>query len=244
MPDAPLDLLRQRAQQLAQDAAAHGVSLLLAYPADYDQAAAQGLLLYNQDQPRLVVVDYVVPSEAWRFPLTGASPVAGSSYVEGSSLLQEVWAPYEVSPEALPLDADRWRVRRDPTAVMLELLDVALAAGETLRLVFTAPHSVTMSASTLTARGADVLALLVASLVLQLAANRAVQNTGSTGLPNDVVDRRSQSDLFRSRAKELRDQYQQLVGTRRGGGPVAASATQNLNVAPSTSLGFLWRRRS
>jgi hypothetical protein len=84
----------------------------------------------------------------------------------------------------------------------------------------------------------DTLAVLVGSMILQLAATKAAQNTGNTGLPNDVVDRRSQSDIFRSRAKELRDWYNNLVGRGSMIGP--ASGIRDLNV--STRGGFLWRR--
>jgi hypothetical protein len=250
MPTPPLDSVRQRAQQLAQDAADHGVQLLLAYPGDYDQAITHALLTYNQDRPNVRVVDHTPASAAWRFPLTGATPITGltgvNAFVNGASALREVWAPYVADPDATPLAREAWRVQQDPAALVLELLQGTLAAGQVLRLAFTAPHVVTMESSTVPTHSLDVLALLAASLVLQLAANRAVQNTGSTGLPNDIVDRRSQSDMFRSRAKELRDQYQQIVGTRRGNGPVASSATRDLDVGPGTPLGFLWRntRRS
>jgi hypothetical protein len=85
-----------------------------------------------------------------------------------------------------------------------------------------------------------ILALLAASLILQLAAVRTAQNTGTTNLPNDVADRRSQSDIFRSRAKELRDLYNGLVGH---GGPddlPAASAVGDLDTEFSGGGGFLF----
>lgn len=245
MPVVPIDVVRQRAQQLAQDASDQGVKLLLAYPGDYDQTITQALLIYDRDKPHVRVVDHTVTAEAWRFALTGDTPIAAltgaNAFLEGVSLLREVWAPYVVSRDAAPLEREAWRIQQDPGGLVLELLQDVLAAGDVLRLVFTTPHTLTATATTLPTAALDVLALLTASLVLQLAANRAVQNTGSTGLPNDIVDRRSQSDMFRSRAKELRDQYQQLVGTRRGTGPVAASVYRDLDVAPGTALGFLWR---
>lgn len=90
---------------------------------------------------------------------------------------------------------------------------------------------------------AEALAALVGSLILQMAANKAVQNTGNTGLPNDVVDRRSQSDIFSSRAKALREQYNVLVGKTSGADLKGASAIKDLDVDASSGLGFLWHQR-
>lgn len=90
---------------------------------------------------------------------------------------------------------------------------------------------------------AEALAALAGSMMLQMAANKAVQNTGNTGLPNDVVDRRSQSDQFSSRAKTLRDQYNILVGKSSGDTLKGASAVKDLDVGASSGLGFLWHQR-
>lgn len=89
------------------------------------------------------------------------------------------------------------------------------------------------------------LVLLAASEMLTMAANRAVRNTGNTNLPGDVVDRRSQSDQYRSRARELRERYQGLVGGG-GDGLRPASAIVDLDVEPSAPVagGFLWHDRA
>lgn len=84
------------------------------------------------------------------------------------------------------------------------------------------------------------LALLVASLILQLAANKAVQNTGNSGLPNDIVDRRSQSDQYRSRSKELRDVYKQIVGKGDPGDLTPAGAFLDLDVQGAYGRPLLW----
>lgn len=88
---------------------------------------------------------------------------------------------------------------------------------------------------------ADALAILAASVLLELAAVKAVQNTGNTGLPNDVVDRRNQSDIFRSRSKELREFYRTIIGTAVGeGGPGAASGFKDLDVPILSPVGAIW----
>lgn len=87
----------------------------------------------------------------------------------------------------------------------------------------------------------DALSILTASLILQEAAVKAAQNTGNTGFPNDIVDRRTQSDIYRSRAKELRELYGSLMGVgaaRNELGP--ASAVRDLDVPDRFGLGRLW----
>lgn len=88
---------------------------------------------------------------------------------------------------------------------------------------------------------ADALAILVAAVILEMAAVKAVQNTGNTGLPNDVVDRRNQSDIFRSRSKEYLSMYKGIIGTLTGEmGPGAASGFADLDVPIFGNFGGLW----
>lgn len=87
----------------------------------------------------------------------------------------------------------------------------------------------------------EALTILAASLILQEAAVKAVQNTGNSGFPNDIVDRRTQSDIFRSRAKELREQYAALMGLGTARSELApASAVRDLDVPDRFGLGRLW----
>lgn len=86
----------------------------------------------------------------------------------------------------------------------------------------------------------EALAILTGSVYLQLAAVKAAQNTGNTGLPNDIVDRRTQSDIFRSRAKELREHYNVLVGKGPSADLAPASATKDLDVPDRWGVGRLW----
>lgn len=88
---------------------------------------------------------------------------------------------------------------------------------------------------------ADALAILGAAVILEMAAVKAVQNTGNTGLPNDVVDRRNQSDIFRSRSKEYLSMYKGMIGTLTGEmGPGAASGWADLDIPIFGNFGGLW----
>jgi hypothetical protein len=96
-------------------------------------------------------------------------------------------------------------------------------------------------ANTVLEADADAIHLLSASFVLEMAAVKAVQNTGNTGLPNDVVDRRSQSDIFKSRSTEYLKFYRSIIGAPSdNAGPAAASAWKDLDVTMSHGVGPLW----
>lgn len=95
--------------------------------------------------------------------------------------------------------------------------------------------------NTVNDRDEDTLAMLVASIILQIAAVKAVQNTGNTGLPNDIVDRRTQSDMYRSRSKELRDMYATMLGYGPAGTVKPASAVKDMDVATTHGWGFIQR---
>lgn len=81
--------------------------------------------------------------------------------------------------------------------------------------------------------------LLSASMILQMAAINAVKNLGNTGLPNDVVDRRTPADIMRTLAKDLATRYGQLVGTT-ASGIKPASALIDFDLKPSHRLPYLW----
>lgn len=83
----------------------------------------------------------------------------------------------------------------------------------------------------------NAITMLGASFILQMAATRAVQNMGSTGLPNDVVDRRSPADVMRSLAKELRASYDNIMGK---GEVRGTSAWLDMDIGTSHRKGMLW----
>jgi hypothetical protein len=86
----------------------------------------------------------------------------------------------------------------------------------------------------------EALSLLAASLILEVAAVKAAQNTGNSGLPTDIVDRRTQSDIYRSRSKELREFYNGIVGLGSSDNVPPASAFRDLDLPDRYGYGRLW----
>lgn len=247
--------LRAAAKQLAQDASVTGgtgLKLLLTDPGDYNLAISQALPILSKDRPNLRVLDYTVLAAAFRFVLSGAGAIlpadpaaSRDAWVPGGSQVQAVWWPYlATSQGAEPLDPDLWRVLPAPGGVtVLELVGDTAAVNDVIRLEYLVPHQVhedQAANSSVLAGDWEALTVLVASLVLQVAANKLAQNTGNTGLPSDVVDRRSQADVFRSLAKDLRGHYNVLVGHGPASDLAAASGVKDLDTLPSHNRGFLW----
>jgi hypothetical protein len=246
--------LRDKARSIAQDAGpgntATGIQLLLNDPGDYDLAVDQALAIFQQDRPNLRIVDYTVITSGFVFVLDGTGAILSSPnlWVDGFSVLQAVWYPFDATVMGdSPNDPNTYRIRQLPDAIrlktVLEFLSQRPQAGQVIRLEFTAPHVLGDTPATTSVRAGDVqaLATLAGSFILQLAANKLMQNTGNTGLPGDVVDRRNQSDVARSRAKELREFYNMLVGRAQVGDVQAASGFRDLDVEPSSGRGdFLW----
>jgi hypothetical protein len=247
------DSLMAKGKQLAQSGVAlAGIQLLLTEPDDYYQAIIQATYQFAIDRPNRRTKDVTLASASFRYVLGGSGTILPSSgfdaWVKGGSLLEAVYYPFDSTAQGMEgLDENDWRVLDAPASSgalpdeVLELLGSVGAVGKILRLVYRVPHTIDNTDPTLsTVRPADTTALvtLTGAWILMLAANKAVQNTGSTGLPNDVVDRRSQSDIFKTRAKDLFSQYQTLVGS--GGDTPPASGSKDLDVPTSYRGGMLW----
>lgn len=182
---------------------------------------------------------------------SGVLGIAGlDAWVIDGSDLDTVWLPYYggTSPTGLtqgqtPLDDNGWRVIAEPSSlILLELQDFAGSVGQVLRLEYSTPHVIDENSAaytSITMKWIEAFQTLVAGLLLRMVANRFLQNTGSTGLPSDVVDRRSQSDQAASRAKEYLATYADLVG----GGDKARGASSgfvDLDTTTSHNRGSLW----
>jgi hypothetical protein len=231
------------AKAIAQDPAT--VPLLL-NDSDYDLAVDQALAQFSADRPNRRVVHYTVSAPAFRFVLQGTGAILPSTgldrWVEGGSLMLDVYHPYDTTAQAqnVPLDRNTWRVLREPTLVVLELLAITPSSG-TLRLEYVTPHAVDAAqASATSIREADVKAfeILTAVKICEMAARRYVQNTGTSVFQAETVDRRSQSEVMAARAKDLLRVYHALVG--KDGEVVAAGGVRKLIVPTAHRRGRLW----
>ena len=252
-------LLRPMAKQYAQDTE---TVPLLAGPNDYDRCIDGALKEFDQARPRIWLFDHTVTAAAFRFVLFGTGAILPSSGIrawsDGFSSVQRVWWPYDASSQGvLPVDDNEFQVvdgldgSGDPTKV-LEFLAATPGVGDVIRVTYTNRHQVhenTAAQTTVRAGDVEILAVLVAAIICEEAAIRYAQNTGSSGLQNDTVDRRTQSDVMKARAKLLRDRYAMLIGLATGEAGAAAavqpaSAFKDIDMDASHQLGMLWHPTS
>lgn len=231
-------------KRLAQTPQVAGLQLLLSDPEDYYLAHAQALAKFNADRPNIVTVDYTVTTAGFRYIVGGPGAVI-AGWVDGRSYITDIWAPYVSTFQGVePNERNAWRIVRSPGGVSsLELVDTSLVVGDVLRLDIVTPYVVSDeddADTTIPAGYHEAFQVLVAYWILTMAANKAVQNTGSSSLPGDIVNRQSQSTDFRNRAKDLLGIYVGLVGGGAGTDQGGASAFKDLDVRSGFATGFLW----
>ncbi|MGE3278193.1 MAG: hypothetical protein AB7O67_24040 [Vicinamibacterales bacterium] len=236
------------AKDKAQDT---GSVPLLVGPNAYTGAMATARRLFDGHRPNRRIVHYTVATASFRFVLYGEGAIlsGADAWAQDASSLFEVWLPYDTAARYQePLDESLWRIIDEPGLVVLELLEQTAAVDDVLRLVYTSPHTISAddeSATTIRSADVDAFETLLASVICETAAARYAQNTGTTNLSGDVVDRRSQADVMGSRAKALRTLYNQMIGVGQeaGGSTPAASAVKDLDVDTSHRGGMLWHSR-
>lgn len=236
-------------KRIIQTPQSDGVQVLLTDPTDYNLAIDQAVVKFGIDYPNTSVLDLSIVTAGWRFVVAGGGTPLIPTWVDGVSYVSRVWSPWSPSIQGLESnDANNWRIVADPGGLtVLELLDHTAAAGSLVRVEVARPWAVadTDADTTIPAGKARPFELLAAYFALLMAANAAVRNTGSTGLPGDIVDRRSQSDQYASRAKELLKVYGTLMGfgdgsSGTGAGTGAGSGFKDLDVRSNNPTGFLW----
>lgn len=240
--------LTTNAKQIAQDPSS-GATILLA-SGDYDRAIDQALELFRTDRPNVRVYHYTVAASAFRFVLAGTGLILPSSgldrWVDGASDLLKVWHPYDTTAmDNQPLDGNDWAVVREPGPLVVLILRDYRPSSGVLRLEYRTPHEVhaTDSAqSSILAGDVKALELLTAVKLCEMAATRYAQNTGSSAFQSESVDRRTQSDIMASRAKDLMKSYNAIVGKGGGGEVAGAAAVKKLEIQPTHGRGRLWIR--
>lgn len=239
------------AKSIAQDPG--GNAKLLLADGDYDAAIDQAIEIFRADRPNLRVQHVTIGATAFRLVLGGTGAVLPTSglqaWIIGGSQVREVYLEYSAASRGQePIDRNLWRVTLDPPdgsgpIEVLELLGDTANAGSTVRLEYVTPHVVGGTAAATSILPADVKAfqVLAASKICEMTARRYVQNTGTSTFQNETVDRRTQSDVMASRAKDLRGQYAAMVGKPENG-VRPAGTVRKFDVATSHRRGRLWHR--
>lgn len=181
-----------------------------------DAALAAALARYSADQPREVVVD-VVSSGGQLLDLP-------DGFTEDSALLSLEYPVGQVPASEIP--RAEISLYRTPEGRRIAL-PLALDAGASVRVSYTAAQLLDADQDTIPARHRQAVASLAAAIVCgQLASWYASES--DPAISADTVNHQSKSQQWRLRAKDLAAVYDAVVGPAQSGRTQPASATVQL----------------
>lgn len=173
---------------------------------DRDLAIGMAGERYGKDRPREVAADIVVPGGALIDPPAG--------FIDGFSAVKSIEYPIGSTPPVF-LPTETYRVYRAPLGVKLQL-DLAPAAGATIRVTFTAKHQLDGAGDTVPVVDRQAVAEYAASILLEQLAALYSGDRDST-IQADSVDHASKARDYAMRAKSLRERYLAHLGVKLDG---------------------------
>lgn len=171
----------------------------LADPAVRDRALAQGVLQYGQDAPQRLA-ELVAG-------VTGCFVPLPSGWVSGGSALLAVEYPLGQAPMQTVDAAVGMLAAGTPTIV----LESTVLANESVRVFYTAPHTLTSTVCTVPALHENALACWVAAELCRQLATQKGHERDST-MAAAVAGGPSQSGDLARRAKDWFTQYRTVLG--------------------------------
>lgn len=216
--------LANRADSLVQD---QGSYLGLG---DKEHAFREALARYARDVPRAIVEDLSGDGGTYDFTL--------ASYSDGFSTVRSVEYPAGRRP-AVYLEPGDYAIYRTANTTKLRLQDVTPSTGETVRVVYTALHTIEnldlATSTTVPSWHEDAVVSLAAARLLYRLADRFLHEQEAT-IAVDSVNRTTKSEDASRRARDLEKVYQSIVGSGAGGDstpPVMATVDWDISFAGS-----------
>jgi hypothetical protein len=175
--------------------------------ADVDTAIASAVAQYQRIRPRELTVkldgdggfDYAVAL------ITGGTPTG--AFVDGFSSILGVAYPYVSTDQQLSdLEPEDFGLVRLDTGLKLRFAVARPAATEDFLVLFTLPHTVNATHSTIRSSDDEAIKDLAAAICCEFLAALYSQETDGS-IAADTVDRSGKSDSYRAQALLLRKQF-------------------------------------
>jgi len=208
--------------------------------ADRREALAAAVVEYSRDFPRLVVED--VTGDGGRYYELGSGANLTAWEVGFSTVLAIDYPAEGVSEDEAPnwLEREDWEIYRVGETRYLYFPSHTPSSSETARVHYTVRYALSDGSYNTPDAHFEAIATLAGAIACQWMAIHYGQSSEST-IAADVVDRRSKSDIYASRARELRTQYAALMGI--GGEVAPALAIEDLDMGPAQGRDFLFHGR-
>lgn len=181
----------------------------------YDRHITTALQRYSKHRPGITVVDIIGDGTHDYATPTG--------WTDDFSSIVSIEYPIGAVPETI-LDEDDYKIYQTTSAKKIRLINDVPPATESFRVAFTVPRT----ATTVPAGDVDALAWLAAAYCLEELANAFTQ-TGDSTINADVVNYRSKSSEFASRAKRLMQLYKEHMGLKDDDTAPAASVIRDFD---------------
>ncbi len=174
---------------------------------EIDRFIQRAVKQYNKDRPRELVVDTTGDGTSDYAIMAG--------FVDGFSEILSVEHPEgEEPPQFLAIDAEPPIVfvyRRPNDVIRLRFDGVTPTTAEVFRTTFTAPHTVSETASTIFTQDEEALTFLAASYALRALAV-IFAHTSDPSLDADVTDYEAKAALFNDKADDMQKNYREQIG--------------------------------
>lgn len=199
-------------------------------------AIGQGMKTYSRHKPRRVVED-VAGDGGFDYPVSGLG-----CWSDEFSVVKQIEYPVDDTYQTADvLQEEEWQVYEKPTGKEIRFLEEEPASDESFRVTYTGLHTCTDEACTVPTIDEEAVQALCASCFADMLSTCFAQ-TGDSTIEADVVDHKSKSEQYSSRAKALRRLYYDHMGVKEGV-PRAASVTHDQDKAPSWGADRLTHKR-
>lgn len=182
----------------------------------------QAVLIYSKVRPRKKAYELTGDGSAFDFAMP-------SDWVEEFSIIPEkIEYPVDDTVQSRSfLDAEDWELFRKlvsgETVLYLRFKTFVPQSGRIARYVYTCPHTLNTSTSTIKDHDSDAVLALAAGLCYWALSARFAQSSDST-IQADVIDYARKSELYRDLAIEKMNLYKSLMGLGSGKDSVAAAS--------------------
>lgn len=191
----------------------------------------EALLEYNRHAPLRLVKDINADgSYTYSFPsgwVNDFSDIISIEYPAGTCQ----------NPEDAFIAPEKYGEYRDATTRKLRFYEITPAAGNIIRVTFTAQHSIATT-STVYPNDAEAVYALAAAFCCFDLARRYAQDSESS-IAADAVDRRGKSEKYLSVGKSLVNEFAVHFGLDKDAEVVAASANKNLDLMYPDKVDYL-----
>lgn len=179
---------------------------------DREQAFREALARYTRDVPRDIWEDFSGDGSAYQFSFV-------DDFTVGFSQVASVEFPVGERPQSYLVASDYHLYQSDASTVVLELPNHTPGASETVRVVYTARHTIdgldAATATTIPAWHEEAVVTLAASRMLARLAGRFIHEQDAT-IDADSTARTTKDESAAKRSRALEQDYRDLMGIRKG----------------------------